>query len=103
MSVIALAALAVLYSKGFDFEHALSKVSKFSGIPGRMERIDEGQNFNAIIDYAHTDDALKQACAILSEITKGAVIVVFGCGGDRDRSKRRPMLTLLCKDHREFL
>ena len=88
-----LAALAVLYSKGLDFEHALSKVSKFSGIPGRMERIDEGQDFNVIIDYAHTDDALKHACAMLSEITKGAVIVVFGCGGDRDRSKRRPMLT----------
>ena len=76
-----------------DFEHALSKISKFSGIPGRMERIDEGQNFNVVIDYAHTDDALKHACAMLSEITKGAVIVVFGCGGDRDRSKRRSMLT----------
>ena len=88
-----LAALAVLYSMGFDFEHALSKLSKFSGIPGRMERIDEGQDFNVIIDYAHTDDALKHACAMLSEITKGAVIVVFGCGGDRDRSKRWPMLT----------
>ncbi|MEC7487620.1 MAG: UDP-N-acetylmuramoyl-L-alanyl-D-glutamate--2,6-diaminopimelate ligase [Verrucomicrobiota bacterium] len=88
-----LAALAVLYSKGLDFEHALSKLSRFSVIPGRMERIDEGQDFNVIIDYAHTDDALKHACAMLSEITKGAVIVVFGCGGDRDRSKRLPMLT----------
>ena len=88
-----LAALTVLYSKGYHFQHALSKLRNFSGIPGRMERIDEGQDFNVIIDYAHTDDALKQACAMLSEITKGAVIVVFGCGGDRDRSKRLPMLS----------
>ena len=88
-----LAALAVLYYKGYDLQYALSKLSNFSGIPGRMERIDAGQDFNVIIDYAHTDDALKHACAMLSEITKGSVIVVFGCGGDRDRSKRLPMLT----------
>ena len=57
-----------------------------------MERVDAGQNFNVLIDYAHTDDALRHACGMLREITKGRLIVVFGCGGDRDRSKRAPML-----------
>ena len=57
-----------------------------------MERIDSGQAFNVLVDYAHTDDALKNACEMLREITPGKLIVVCGCGGDRDRSKRAPML-----------
>lgn len=57
-----------------------------------MERVDRGQAFNVLVDYAHTDDALKNACAMLREVTEGKLIVVCGCGGDRDRTKRAPML-----------
>lgn len=86
-----LAALAIAYAHGYDLNTCLDRVSDFSGVPGRMERIDEGQSCNVVIDYAHTDDALTNATQMLHEITAGRVITVFGCGGDRDRMKRAPM------------
>ncbi|MDQ8194601.1 UDP-N-acetylmuramoyl-L-alanyl-D-glutamate--2,6-diaminopimelate ligase [Coraliomargarita sp. SDUM461004] len=87
-----LAALAIARAKGHEIEPILQRVMTFPGVPGRMERMDEGQPFNVLVDYAHTDDALIHACSMLREITAGRLIVVFGCGGDRDRSKRAPML-----------
>jgi UDP-N-acetylmuramoyl-L-alanyl-D-glutamate--2,6-diaminopimelate ligase len=57
-------------------------------VEGRFETIDEGQNFQCIIDYAHTEDALKKIIEEAKLITEGKVITVFGCGGDRDRTKR---------------
>ncbi|NTW27743.1 MAG: UDP-N-acetylmuramoyl-L-alanyl-D-glutamate--2,6-diaminopimelate ligase [Coriobacteriia bacterium] len=56
--------------------------------PGRMERIDAGQPFAVVVDYAHTPDALQKAILALKDVTQGRVIVVFGCGGDRDPLKR---------------
>lgn len=87
-----LAALAIGRAKGHSVESILARVQSFPGVPGRMERVDEGQSFNVLVDYAHTDDALVHACKMLREITPGRLIVVFGCGGDRDRTKRAPML-----------
>lgn len=58
------------------------------GVPGRFERIDEGQPFLVIVDYSHTDDALRNAIAAARSLEPRRVITVFGCGGDRDRSKR---------------
>ncbi|MFT5825488.1 MAG: UDP-N-acetylmuramoyl-L-alanyl-D-glutamate--2,6-diaminopimelate ligase, partial [Yoonia sp.] len=87
-----LAALAIGRAKGYDISALLHELPSFPGVPGRMERIDAGQAFNVLVDYAHTDDALKNACEMLREITPGKLIVVCGCGGDRDRSKRAPML-----------
>lgn len=87
-----LAALAITRAKGHAIETILERLPSFPGVPGRMERIAEGQPFNVLVDYAHTDDALVHACAMLREITPGRLIVVFGCGGDRDRTKRAPML-----------
>jgi UDP-N-acetylmuramoyl-L-alanyl-D-glutamate--2,6-diaminopimelate ligase len=87
-----LAALAIARAKGHSIEPILERLTTFPGVPGRMERVDEGQSFNVLVDYAHTDDALVHACAMLREITPGRLIVVFGCGGDRDRTKRAPML-----------
>ena len=87
-----LASLAIGHAKGYNIAVLLDHLSSFSGVPGRMERIDSGQAFNVLVDYAHTDDALKNACEMLREITPGKLIVVCGCGGDRDRSKRGPML-----------
>lgn len=87
-----LAALAIGHARGFSMEAMLARVAAFPVVPGRMERVDLGQDFNVLVDYAHTDDALKHACEMLRELTPGRCILVFGCGGDRDRTKRAPML-----------
>ena len=87
-----LAALATGSALGFSVSEMLARLPSFSGVPGRMERIVAGQPFNLLVDYAHTDDALANATTMLKAITEGRLLVVFGCGGDRDRSKRGPML-----------
>lgn len=87
-----LAALAIGRAKGYEITELLLQLKTFPGVPGRMESVHADQPFNVLVDYAHTDDAIKHACEMLSEITEGKLIVVFGCGGDRDRSKRAPML-----------
>ncbi len=87
-----LASLAIARAKGIAIDSILERIPTFPGVPGRMERIYEGQPCNVLVDYAHTDDALAHACEMLREITNGRLIVVFGCGGDRDRAKRAPML-----------
>jgi UDP-N-acetylmuramoyl-L-alanyl-D-glutamate--2,6-diaminopimelate ligase len=60
-------------------------------IPGRFERVVAGQDFEVIVDYAHTEDGLRNVLEAARAIAKGKVIVVFGCGGDRDRGKRPKM------------
>ena len=87
-----LAALtAAICGLGIDPVVAASGIANFSGIPGRMERIDLGQNFTAIVDFAHTPNALKNAIETIRQIAKGRVIVIFGSAGLRDRQKRRMM------------
>ncbi len=87
-----LAALAVVYASGGDLQSSLKKVSEFRGVQGRMESVDTGQAFQVLVDYAHTDDALINALGMLRPITPGKLYVVFGCGGDRDRTKRPKMV-----------
>jgi UDP-N-acetylmuramoyl-L-alanyl-D-glutamate--2,6-diaminopimelate ligase len=87
-----LAALAAGLARGFEMEAMIGRLESFKGVPGRMQRVKLGQDFNVLVDYAHTDDALKNACSMLSDLTQNKSIVVFGCGGDRDRTKRAPML-----------
>ena len=83
-----LAACAAAISLGIDAETIARGVAACNGVPGRFERIDEGQPFAVIVDYSHTDDALRNAIAAARTLEPKRVITVFGCGGDRDRSKR---------------
>jgi UDP-N-acetylmuramoyl-L-alanyl-D-glutamate--2,6-diaminopimelate ligase len=87
-----LAALtAAVYGLGIDPQVAAQGISALEGIPGRMERIDMGQNFTAMVDFAHTPNALKVALEAGRMMTKGRVISVFGSAGLRDKEKRRMM------------
>ena len=76
-------------------------VAGLPGVPGRFERVDCGQSFRVIVDYAHTADALEKVLSSTREITKGKVIVVFGAGGDRDPTKRKQMGSVVAS-HSDF-
>ncbi|MEJ5314817.1 MAG: UDP-N-acetylmuramoyl-L-alanyl-D-glutamate--2,6-diaminopimelate ligase [Anaerolinea sp.] len=82
---------ATVIGLGIDPQQAAQGIASMSGVPGRMERIQMGQPFHAIVDFAHTPNALKQALLTAREMTSGRVIVVFGSAGLRDREKRRLM------------
>ena len=84
----ALAALAAAFHHGVDAQVAAAAIGDCAGVPGRMERIRAGQDFLVLVDYAHTPDAVGRAIAAAREAVTGDVIVVLGCGGDRDRDKR---------------
>lgn len=86
-----LAAFATGLVLGVDPERIAAGLATVSGIPGRMERVDAGQSFLVLVDYAHTPDALRRALDSLRPFTSGRIVVVFGCGGERDRSKRYRM------------
>jgi len=85
-----LAAAGLCLAAGFDLDTVAEGLSALKGVPGRLEKID-GSDFSVIIDYAHTDDALKNVLSTLKPLCKGKLRVVFGCGGDRDRTKRPRM------------
>ncbi len=83
-----LAALAASILLGLEPERALEGILSHPGVPGRFQAVEEGQGFSVLVDYAHTPDSLRRVLEAAREITPGRVIVVFGCGGDRDRGKR---------------
>lgn len=84
-------AFAVATLQGVGIDTVRDALAAISPIPGRMEDVAPENPFRIIVDYAHTEDALRNACDILKQLTSGRLIVVFGCGGDRDRSKRPRM------------
>ena len=89
-----LAACAAAYARGCTPEQIAQGIAGMSRVPGRFERVDEGQPFAVVVDYAHTDDALKNLTRLARDFASrgnGRVITVFGCGGDRDRTKRPKM------------
>ena len=83
-----LAACSAALSYGLDFETIQRGLDEMRAVPGRFERIEEGQPFLVVVDYAHTDDALRNVIAVARGLSPKRVITLFGCGGDRDRSKR---------------
>ncbi len=92
-----LAAAGLCLAAGFDLETVARGLSAPQAIPGRLEKVDrpaiggKGGEFTVLIDYAHTDDALKNVLSTLKPLCRGRLILVFGCGGDRDRTKRPRM------------
>lgn len=87
----ALAALGVALVMNIPLASAAEALASFPGVPGRFELIRQGQDFAVIVDYAHTPDALENVLRTAREFSTGKLIVVFGCGGDRDRAKRPKM------------
>jgi UDP-N-acetylmuramoyl-L-alanyl-D-glutamate--2,6-diaminopimelate ligase len=88
-----IAACGAAFARGCTPEQISRGIEKMNRVPGRFEKVDEGQPFAVVVDYAHTDDALKNLTRLAREFAsrdgaKGKVITVFGCGGDRDRTKR---------------
>ncbi|MFE0647719.1 UDP-N-acetylmuramoyl-L-alanyl-D-glutamate--2,6-diaminopimelate ligase [Streptomyces sp. NPDC059534] len=86
-----LAAIATLAAAGLDPRSAAEGVAAVPGVPGRLERVDAGQSYLAVVDYAHKTDAVESVLRSLREVTEGRLHVVIGCGGDRDTTKRGPM------------
>jgi len=84
----ALAASAAAVALGVPLEACKAGLETLSAVPGRVETVDVGQDFRVIVDYAHTDDALRKLLENLRHLTAGRLITVFGCGGDRDVFKR---------------
>ena len=82
---------AAAYSQGFSLDEIEQGLNAVKRIPGRFERIDNGQDFTVVVDYAHTHEALGNVLTAARALTSKNIIVVFGCGGDRDRGKRKEM------------
>ena len=86
-----LAASAWAYQEGIDLKVIKNAIERFSLVPGRLERINCQKGFSVFVDYAHTEDALKNVLTSLRGLSPGKIITVFGCGGERDRLKRPKM------------
>ncbi|MDQ7851066.1 MAG: UDP-N-acetylmuramoyl-L-alanyl-D-glutamate--2,6-diaminopimelate ligase [Armatimonadota bacterium] len=97
----ALAALATGLALEIPLEVGAAALETVRGVPGRFEPVREGQDFAVIVDYAHTPDGLENVLRTARQITRGRVIVVFGCGGDRDRAKR-PLMGRLAAELADF-
>ena len=86
-----LAAVASGLALGYSLDVITAALENCTGAPGRFERVPHDGDFSVVIDYAHSDDALLNVLRTAREVVKGKIITVFGCGGDRDRTKRAPM------------
>jgi UDP-N-acetylmuramoyl-L-alanyl-D-glutamate--2,6-diaminopimelate ligase len=87
----ALGAVAVAGGLGLPPDTIAAALAEMPCVPGRFEHVDEGQPFQVIVDYAHTEDGLRNVLHAARAICRGRVLTVFGCGGDRDRGKRPKM------------
>ncbi len=86
-----LAAAGLACVANVSVEDIATALNTFQGVPGLLQRVDGGQNFTVLVDYAHTDDALKNVLIALRDLQPNKIILLFGCGGQRDQSKRPRM------------
>lgn len=93
----ALGAAAAALGLGLPAEKVLAGLGALRAVPGRLEPVDEGQDFSVFVDYAHTDSAVETILALLRSLPHRKLITVVGCGGDRDRTKRGPMGVAACR------
>ncbi len=93
-----LSAVGAALAEGIDPKSIKVALEKFQSVPGRFELVNAGQDFSVIVDYAHTPDGLENILKTARQIAKRRIIVVFGCGGDRDRTKR-PMMGKLAAQY----
>jgi UDP-N-acetylmuramoyl-L-alanyl-D-glutamate--2,6-diaminopimelate ligase len=84
----AVGAIVALVEAGVGLTAAVTGVAACAGVPGRMERIDAGQDFTVLVDYSHKPAAVEAVLSALRPVTMGSIAIVLGCGGDRDRAKR---------------
>ncbi|GIP39674.1 UDP-N-acetylmuramoyl-L-alanyl-D-glutamate--2,6-diaminopimelate ligase [Paenibacillus sp. J31TS4] len=84
----ALGAITAALLEGIDLAAIKQSLENMNVVPGRMEAVDAGQDFLVLVDYAHTPDGLENALSTIREFAEGEIMTVFGCGGDRDRTKR---------------
>ncbi len=92
-NILSVAAVGV--GEGLPIDVIKKGIEDLVQVPGRLERINAGQDFYVFVDYAHTEDALRNILSSMREVKKARVIVVFGCGGDRDKTKRPRMASVV--------
>jgi UDP-N-acetylmuramoyl-L-alanyl-D-glutamate--2,6-diaminopimelate ligase len=97
-----LAAMASMLVLGYELPAVVAACSKLRAVPGRMEQFNFSQQFTAVVDYAHTPDALQQALQSLRKHCAGRLWCVFGCGGDRDRGKR-PLMGQIAEQYADHV
>jgi UDP-N-acetylmuramoyl-L-alanyl-D-glutamate--2,6-diaminopimelate ligase len=98
----AIGAAAGGLASGVDIDHIVAGLNDALPVPGRFNHIDAGQPFAVYIDYAHTPDAIERLCEAAREISAGKLLLLFGCGGDRDKGKR-PMMGKAATQFAEFV
>jgi UDP-N-acetylmuramoyl-L-alanyl-D-glutamate--2,6-diaminopimelate ligase len=86
-----LASIGVACAMDIPVKAIQDGIASVENVPGRLEKVSEGQDFEVFVDYAHTEDALRNLLSAAKEISRGKIITVFGCGGERDRGKRPKM------------
>jgi UDP-N-acetylmuramoyl-L-alanyl-D-glutamate--2,6-diaminopimelate ligase len=97
-----LAAAAAAITLGVPFQTVIDSLYNAPGVKGRAEIVPTGKDFTVIIDYAHTPDGLENICSTLKECAAGRLVTVFGCGGDRDRTKR-PLMGAIAANLSDFV
>jgi UDP-N-acetylmuramyl-tripeptide synthetase len=86
-----MAAAGVGFALGLPLSLVAEGIARLESVPGRLEKVSNGRGLNVLVDYAHTPDALEKVLSALRPLTRSRLLVVFGCGGDRDRGKRPVM------------